>query len=245
MRSGIATSVQRALAQGAWAYGLRISIALGAVMAVCCWPDRLPQGIALFLGIIVSALAETDDSWRGRTRALAATLLCFALVAFSVEALLRQPLGFVLALVLFTFVFTLLGAAGERYRAIASASVILALYTAISMAPGAAHAGAAEDGWPVPALLLAGAAWYGLLSVGWCALFPHAPVRQNLAALFEQLGAYLRLKASLFEPVRAVDLERRRMALAQTNGRVVAQLNIVKESLFNRLGPKPGPQIDG
>ncbi|MEG0000545.1 MAG: YccS family putative transporter [Comamonas sp.] len=238
MRSGIATSVQRALAQGAWAYGLRISIALGAVMALCWWQDRLPQVIALFLGIIVSALAETDDSWRGRTRALAATLLCFALVAFSVEALLRQPLGFVLALVLFTFVFTLLGAAGERYRAIASASVILALYTAISMAPGAGHA-AAPGAWPVPVLLLAGAAWYGLLSVGWCALFPHAPVRQNLASLFEQLGAYLRLKASLFEPVRAVDLERRRMALAQTNGRVVAQLNIVKESLFNRLGPRP------
>ncbi|MEG3064136.1 MAG: YccS family putative transporter [Comamonas sp.] len=230
--------MQRALAQGAWAYGLRISIALGAVMALCWWQDRLPQVIALFLGIIVSALAETDDSWRGRTRALAATLLCFALVAFSVEALLRQPLGFVLALVLFTFVFTLLGAAGERYRAIASASVILALYTAISMAPGAGHA-AAPGAWPVPVLLLAGAAWYGLLSVGWCALFPHAPVRQNLASLFEQLGAYLRLKASLFEPVRAVDLERRRMALAQTNGRVVAQLNIVKESLFNRLGPRP------
>ncbi|MBS7778476.1 FUSC family membrane protein, partial [Acidovorax sp. CCYZU-2555] len=115
MRTGISTSVQRALAQGAWAYGLRISIALGTVMVLCWWQDRLPQVIALFLGIIVSALAETDDSWRGRTRALAATLLSFALVAFSVEALLRQPLGFVLALVLFTFVFTLLGAAGERY----------------------------------------------------------------------------------------------------------------------------------
>ena len=235
VRTGIATGVQRALAQGIWGYGLRIAIALGSVMALCWWQDRLPQVIALFLGIIVSAIAETDDSWRGRTRALAVTLLCFALVAFGVEALLHQPLGFVLALVLFTFVFTLLGAAGERYRAIASASVILALYTAISMAPGA-HAPRAGD-WPVPALLLAGATWYGLLSVGWCALFPHTPVRENLAALFGQLGAYLRLKASLFEPVRAVDLERRRMALAQTNGRVVAQLNIVKESLFNRLGP--------
>jgi len=243
VRTGIATGVQRALAQGIWGYGLRIAIALGSVMALCWWQDRLPQVIALFLGIIVSAIAETDDSWRGRTRALAVTLLCFALVAFGVEALLHQPLGFVLALVLFTFVFTLLGAVGERYRAIASASVILALYTAISMAPGA-HAPRAGD-WPVPALLLAGAAWYGLLSVGWCALFPHTPVRENLAALFGQLGAYLRLKASLFEPVRAVDLERRRMALAQTNGRVVAQLNIVKESLFNRLGPKPGPAIEG
>ncbi|MFC7207630.1 YccS family putative transporter [Comamonas endophytica] len=230
-------------AQNAWAYGLRITIALGAVMALCWWQGRLPQVIALFLGITVSALAETDDSWRGRTRALLATLLCFALVAFGVEALIRQPLGFVLALVLFTFAFTLLGAVGERYRAIASASVILALYTAISMAPGA-HT-AQPGAWPVPALLLAGAAWYGLLSVAWCALFPHAPVRQNLATLFEQLGAYLRLKASLFEPVRAVDLERRRMALAQTNGRVVASLNTVKESLFNRLGPKPDPRVDG
>jgi len=235
VRTGISTSVRRALAQGDWAYGLRICIAFGAVMALCWWQDRLPQMIPLFLGIIASAIAETDDSWRGRSRALAVTLLCFALVAFSVEALLRQPLGFVLALLLFTFVFTLLGAVGERYRAIASASVILALYTALSVAPGPHGA----PPLPVPALLLAGAAWYGLLSVGWCALFPHAPVRQNLAALFEQLGAYLRLKASLFEPVRAVDLERRRMALAQTNGSLVAQLNIVKESLFNRLGPRP------
>jgi len=236
--NGIATAWQRMRAKGTWAYGLRIGIALGTVMALCWWQGHLSQVIALFLGIIVCAIAETDDSWRGRTRALAATLACFALVAFSVEALIRRPLGFVLALVLFTFVFTLLGAVGERYRAIASASVILALYTAISMAPGA-HT--AADAWPVPVLLLSGAAWYGLLSVGWCALFPHTPVRQNLATLFEQLGAYLRLKASLFEPVRAVDLERRRMALAQTNGRVVASLNTVKESLFNRLGPQAGP----
>ena len=82
VRTGIATGVQRALAQGIWGYGLRIAIALGSVMALCWWQDRLPQVIALFLGIIVSAIAETDDSWRGRTRALAVTLLCFALVAF-------------------------------------------------------------------------------------------------------------------------------------------------------------------
>lgn len=236
--------VRRMLAQGSWAYGLRVCIALSGAMALSWWQDRLPQVMPLFLGIIASALAETDDSWRGRCRALAATLACFALVAFSVEALQPWPLGFVAALLLFTFAFTLLGAMGERYRAIASAAVILALYTAISVAPGAA-ADALPGAWPVPALLLAGAAWYGLLSVGWCTLFPHAPVRQNLAQLYAQLGAYLRLKASLFEPVRAVDLERRRMALAQTNGQVVACLNAVKESLFSRLGPQPRLQVSG
>ena len=35
------------------------------------------------------------------------------------------------------------------------------------------------------------------------------------------------------------------MALAQTNGQVVACLNTVKESLFNRLGSKPRPQVSG
>lgn len=236
--------LKRLLVQGSWAYGLRVCIALGGAMALGWWQDRLPQVMPLFLGIIASALAETDDSWRGRCRALAATLACFALVAFSVEALQPWPLAFIAALLLFTFAFTLLGAMGERYRAIASAAVILALYTAISVAPGAA-AEALPGAWPVPVLLVAGAAWYGLLSVGWCALFPHAPVRQNLAQLYAQLGAYLRLKASLFEPVRAVDLERRRMALAQTNGQVVACLNAVKESLFSRLGPQPRLQVSG
>ncbi|MCT9809764.1 YccS family putative transporter [Acidovorax sp. Be4] len=245
MATDVGIWLKRTLAQGSWAYGLRVCIALGGAMALCWWLDRLPQVMPLFLGIIASALAETDDSWRGRCRALAATLACFALVAFSVEALQPWPLGFAAALLLFTFAFTLLGAMGERYRAIASAAVILALYTAISMAPGAAAAHARPGAWPVPALLVAGAAWYGLLSVGWCALFPHAPVRQNLAQLYAQLGAYLRLKASLFEPVRAVDLERRRMALAQTNGQVVACLNQVKESLFSRLGPQPRQQVSG
>lgn len=243
MATEVGIFLRRILAQGAWAYGLRVCLALGGAMALSWSQDRLSQVMPLFLGIIACALAETDDSWRGRCRALAVTLLSFALVAFSVEALLlRWPLLFLATLVLFTFTFTLLGAMGERYRAIASAAVILALYTAMSVSTGA---GARPDGWPVSALLVAGAAWYGLLSVGWCALFPHAPLQQNLARLFEQFGIYLRLKASLFEPVRAVDLERRRMALAQTNGRVVACLNSVKESLFNRLGPQPRRQVSG
>ena len=247
MLSEEVTSVLRRLrASGAWPYGLRVCLALSGAMALCWWLDRLPEVMPLFLGIIASALAETDDSWRGRSRALVVTLLCFSLVSGAIAALLHWPSAFLAALVLFTLIFNLLGALGERYRAIASAAVILALYTAMSGASGSAGAVPVpgDGAVPVPVLLVAGAAWYGLLSVGWCALFPHAPVREHLAQLYEQLGAYLRLKASLFEPVRAVDLERRRMALAQTNGRVVACLNTVKESLFSRLGPHPRPALN-
>ncbi len=229
--------LRRLWAQDAFVYSLRVFVALSGAMALCWWLDRVPLVIPVFLGIIASALAETDDSWRGRLRALLVTLVCFAAAAFSVKALLAWPAAFVAGLALAAFGFTLLGALGERYRAIASATVILALYTAISAAPGSQAD--ALPFWHVPALLLAGAAWYGALSLGWCVLFPHQPVRQNLARLYRELGAYLRLKASVFEPVRAVDVERRRLALAQTNGRVVAALNTAKESLFARLGRQP------
>lgn len=235
VENAVAGVLRRLWARDAFVYSLRVLVALSGVMALCWWIDRVPLVIPMFLGIIASALAETDDSWRGRARALAVTLACFATAAFSVKLLLAWPLWFVCGLALSTFGFTMLGAIGERYRAIASATVILALYTAISVAPGAAH-GSAGDWWYTPVLLLAGAGWYGLLSLAWCVAFPHQPVRQNLARLYDELGVYLRLKSGMFEPVRAVDVERRRLALAQTNGKVVAALNATKESLFSRLG---------
>lgn len=233
----MAAWARRLWAQDAFVYSLRVFIALSGAMALCWWRDEVALVTPIFLGIIASALAETDDSWRGRLRAVLVMLACFALAASSVQLLLPHPAWFVAGLALSTFGFTMLGAIGERYRAISSATVILALYAAITASPGSVAAHAPAGGpWHVPALLLSGAAWYALLSLLWCALFPHQPVRQNLARLYGQLGSYLRLKASLFEPVRGVDVERRRLALAQTNGRLVGALNATKESIFSRWG---------
>lgn len=83
---------------------------------------------------------------------------------------------------------------------------------------------------------MTGAAWYGLLSVLWQALFSNQPVQQSLAKLFFELGSYLKLKASLFEPVRTLDVEATRLELAKQNGKVVAALNAAKEIILHRVG---------
>ncbi|MDD0817240.1 YccS family putative transporter [Curvibacter sp. HBC28] len=222
--------------------GVKPLIALVCVMGLAWWLDDAATVIPLVLGVNASALAETDDSWRGRLRAQLTTLLCFTGMALAVQLTLSHPVGLMLVLAVAAVGLALLGALGERYRAISSATLILGLYAALS-----AHA--AADGRPEPGghmtgslLLLAGAAWYGLISVLWAALFPRLQVRQNLAALYEALGEYLRLKARLFEPVRGVDLERRRIGLALQNGRVVQALNDTKESLFSRQPPGAGAQ---
>ncbi len=222
----------------AFARGTRLAVALVALM-VLGWALDLPQVVMpLTLGVMASGLSETDDGWRGRLRALLVTLVCFAAMALAVQATLIHPLWMLVVVCTAAPALTLLGALGERYRAIAFATLILGLYT------GLAQQGASGRlPLPVPAvaLLMAGAAWYGVLSVAWAAAFPMLAVQHRMARLYELLGEYLKLKSRLFEPVRGVDLERRRIALALHNGKVVQALNDTKESLFSRLESRRAP----
>jgi YccS/YhfK family integral membrane protein len=234
-------SLRRLWALDKFSYSVRVFIALTGTMALCWYQDEMGLLIPLFLGIIASALAETDDSWQGRLNALAVTLVCFAVAALSVELLFPYPSLFIIAFALAAFCLTMLGALGERYGAIASATLILSVYTMIGVDQ---RGGAVTDVWHEPVLLVAGAAWYGLLSVLWQALFSNQPVQQSLARLFRELGFYLKLKSSLFEPIRQMDVEARRLELAQQNGRVVAALNAAKEIILHRVGNgRPGSKL--
>ena len=234
-------SMRRLWALDKFSYSVRVFIALTGSMALCWYQDEMTLLIPLFLGIIASALAETDDSWQGRLNALAVTLVCFSIAALSVELLFPYPWIFAIALALATFGLTMLGALGERYGAIASATLILSVYTMIGVDQ---RGGAVTDFWHEPLLLVAGAAWYGVLSVLWQALFSNQPVQQSLARLFRELGRYLKLKSSLFEPIRQLDVEARRLELAQQNGRVVAALNAAKEIILHRVGNgRPGSKV--
>ncbi|MBD9408669.1 YccS family putative transporter [Stutzerimonas stutzeri] len=223
-------------------YSLRVLIAMAGSMGLAWYLGQPSLIIPLFLGIIASALAETDDSWLGRLSALLVTLLCFSIAAVAVELLFPYPWLFVAGLALSTFALVMLGALGERYGAIAQATLILAIY---SMIAADQRNGELQQFWRDPLLLVAGAAWYGLLSVCWNALFAHQPVQQSLARLYRELGLYFRYKAALFEPVRQLDVEQRRLKLAQQNGRVVSALNAAKETLLHRLGSgRPGSKIN-
>lgn len=230
---------------GQWAYqlwqreavsgSLRALLALACVMAGCWWAGRMSAALPLLLGVIASALAETDDSWRGRLRVQLITLLCFSVMALAVQASLGHPWlqGGLLAAA--AVGLTLLGALGERYRTMAFATLVLAIYASLSSKPHAVEA---------IAFLLLGAAWYGAISVLWAALLPTPPVRQHLAAVYESLGEYLRLKSGLLEPVRGADLEGRRVSLALQSGRVVDALSRCKEALFSRSGAgTPAPWL--
>ncbi|MFC3608396.1 YccS family putative transporter [Stutzerimonas tarimensis] len=230
-------SLRRLWALEKFGYSLRVFIALACSMGLSWHLAQPGLVIPLFLGIIASALAETDDSWRGRLQALLVTLVCFSVAAVSVELLFPYPLLFALGLACATFSLVMLGALGERYATIAQATLILSVYSMIAVDQ---RGGVTPQLWLEPLLLVAGAAWYGLLSVVWNALFSHQPVQQSLAKVYRELSRYLRLKAALFEPLRQLNVSERRLELARQNGRVVAAMNGAKETLLHRIGQSRG-----
>ncbi|MBD9633835.1 YccS family putative transporter [Pseudomonas sp. PDM19] len=241
LSSPLLQSLRRLWALDKFAYSLRVFVALSGVMLACWLQGRPELVIPLFLGVIASALAETDDHWLGRLQALLVTLACFTIASLAVELLFPYPPLFVAGLALSTFAMTLLGALGERYAAIASATLILSIYTMIGVDQ---RGGTPTDFWHEPLLLVAGALWYGLLSVLWNALFANQPVQQSLARLFLELGEYLKIKSTLLEPLRQLDVEAQRLALARQNGRVVVALNQAKETILARLSHgRPSPKI--
>lgn len=233
-------SLRRLWALDKFSYSLRVFIALSGSLWLCWAQDWMQALTPLFLGVIASALAETDDSWQGRLTALLVTLGCFSAAAYTVEWLFPYPWLFVSALALSGFALTMLGALGERYATLGSATLILAIYSMI----GVEQRGGIAGLWLEPLIMMAGAAWYGVLSVIWNALFANQPVQHSLARLFRELGQYLKLKAALFEPLRQLDVEERRLALARQNGRVVAALNAAKEIILHRVGnDRPGSKV--
>ncbi len=212
---------------------LRVLLGLGGVVLYCLAEDRFADAIPALLGVIACALAETEDHWRSRLGTLLVTLACFAIAATAVQVLMPHPVLFALGLPLATFALVMLGAASHRYATIAGATLLLSVYTMIG-ADAVAHAGPLHE----PALLLAGAAWYGVLSLLWSALSPQQAVRHALARTFDALAGYLEGKAALFAPLPGADREAMQLDLAMRNEKVVQALNETRLILIDRIGPR-------
>lgn len=208
-------------------YSVLILITLLGVVVPAWYYEQNTLITPLILGVIAAALAESDDSFTGRLKALTLTFICFAIAAFSIELLFDTPWLFAIGLFTSTFAFIMLGAIGPKYASIAFGSLLVAIYTMLG-----AHE--STNLWFQPLLLLTGAAWYYFMSMIWQIVWPMQPVQQNLATVFDQIGNYMESKAELFYPVTDLVPQPHRIIEAKLNASTVNALNMCKATLLNR-----------
>ncbi|WP_428775263.1 YccS family putative transporter [Vibrio sp.] len=205
---------------------LILSAMLGVVIPA--WFLQLNSLIVpVILGIIAAALAESDDNFTGRLKTNLLTLICFSIATVSIEWLFDSPLLFAAGLFSSTFGFIMLGSAGPRYASIAFGSLLIAVYTMLGVEQS-------DQNWLQPISLMAGSAWYYLISMLWYMFWPMQPVQQSLANVFEQLARYLDAKSKLFHPVQNLVPQPYRIAEANLNAATVNALNGCKFTLLNR-----------
>ncbi|RKS87630.1 putative membrane protein (TIGR01666 family) [Orbus hercynius] len=209
-------------------YCIRILISLTGTTFIPWYLGDITAVIPLTLGVVAAALTEIDTRLLNRFINLVITLICFSLATFSVQLLFPYPAIFIVGLVISTFVFTMLGALGQRYAVIAFGSLLIAAYTMLGHEMY-------QDLYSQSIYLLLGAIWYNVVVFIESFIQPIRTTQQSLAISFSKLGNYLDAKAALFDPDENNHFTSQLSQLAQANDQLIDALNQTKHSLFNRL----------
>jgi len=193
--------------------------------------NSLHISISLCLGVMASAIVETDDNYKGRGKFIATIVLCFFIASGSVELLMPYPILFALGLFISSFVFMMLAVLGTHYNKIGFGAVLVAIYTMIGHQNGI-------NWYEQPLLLSIGALWYGLFSIVWNFYSPYRSLREQLAQLFFSLSRYQQQKSALFnekEGTSKAGIFSVRQQLAIQNIAIMARLEQSKRIIESRF----------
>lgn len=179
--------------------GLRVLIAMALTFIPALISGLLPLftqnslhiSISLCLGVMASAIVETDDNYKGRGKFIITIALCFFIASSSVELLMPFPTLFTLGLFISSFTFMMLAVLGSHYNKMGFGAILIAIYTMVGHQMGVAW-------YEQPLLLSLGVLWYGLFSIIWNLYSPYSSLREQLAQLFFALSRYQQQKSALF-----------------------------------------------
>lgn len=210
-------------------YNLRMLIAFAGTAFVPYFLDYQLATIPLTLGVVAAGLSDIDDRFSVRIMNLVYTYVGFFAAATSVQLLFPHPVAFALGLIVACIFWILLGSLGRRYTTISYGCLVVSVYSMLGV-----HL--FPEWYMQPALLVCGAAWYGLIATISFLLFPIRPVQDKLSACYASLGDFLFAKSSVFDVDMTPDSYQQSLIdLSMENGKLVGIFNDLKASLLTRL----------
>ena len=210
-------------------YNVRMLIAFLGTAFVPYLLDFQLATIPLTLGVVAAGISDIDDRFSVRIMNLIYTYIGFFITAASVQLLFPYPFAFAFGLIASCIGWILLGSLGRRYATIAYGCLVVSVYTMLGV-----HL--FEDWYLQPALLVIGAAWYGLISTISFLLFPVRQLQDQLSASYNALGSFLYAKSNLFDvDMTASSYQQSMIDLALENGKLITLFNNLRVALVTRL----------
>ncbi|EEH69966.1 YccS family putative transporter [Acinetobacter haemolyticus] len=210
-------------------YNVRMLIAFTGTAFVPYLLDHQLATIPLTLGVVAAAISDIDDRFSVRLMNLIYTYIGFFITAASVQLLFPYPIAFAVGLIASCIGWILLGSLGRRYATIAYGCLVISVYTMLGV-----HL--FEEWYQQPALLVVGAAWYGLLSTISFLLFPVRQLQDQLAASYNALGGFLYAKSNLFDvDMTPPSYQQSMIDLSMENSKLIGLFNNLRVALLTRL----------
>ncbi len=210
-------------------YNVRMLIAFIGTAFVPYLLDFQLATIPLTLGVVAAGISDIDDRFSVRIMNLIYTYIGFFITAASVQLLFPYPVAFAIGLIVSCLGWILLGSLGRRYATIAYGCLVVSVYTMLGV-----HL--FEDWYLQPALLVIGAAWYGLISTISFLLFPVRQLQDQLSSSYHALGSFLFAKSNLFDvDMTPASYQQSMIDLALENGKLISLFNNLRVALVTRL----------
>ncbi|MCJ8162761.1 YccS family putative transporter [Acinetobacter zhairhuonensis] len=210
-------------------YNVRMIIAFSGTAFVPYFLGHQLATIPLTLGVVAAGLSDIDDRFSVRLLNLVYTYIGFFVTATSIYFLFPHPILFAIGLIISCIGFILLGSLGRRYATISYGCLVVSVYSMLGV-----HL--FEEWYMQASLLVAGAAWYGVISTISFLLFPVRQVQDKLSECYSSLGNFLFAKSNLFDvDMTPQSYQQSMIDLSLENGKLVGIFNEMKTALLTRL----------
>lgn len=221
--------LQQVMYNTTFLYNLRMLIAFAGTAFVPYYLDMQLMTIPLTLGVVAAGISDIDDRFSARIQNQIYTYIGFFITATSIQILFPHPILFACGLIISCIFLILLGSLGRRYATISYGCLVVSVYSMLGV-----HL--FSDWYMQSALLVAGAAWYGIISTISFLLFPVREVQDKLSLSYSSLADFLYAKSNLFDvDMTPQSYQQSLIDLSLENGKLIGIFNTMKTVLLTRL----------
>ncbi|RYZ48677.1 MAG: FUSC family protein, partial [Sphingobacteriales bacterium] len=207
--------------------GVRVTTGILTPSLVMGHFGQIETGITLSLGALAVSISDNPGPIHHRRNGMMVAAAITSVIALISGATASVDWLFFFLLPAFCFFFSMIGVYGTRATAIGIAALlVLVLQTQHHYQGRAIILNAVY--------LLAGSAWYLLLSLGLYTIRPYKLIQQALGEYVMSSGAYLRAKARFYLPASNEDENFQDLLHTQIN--VQEKQNLIAELLFKTRG---------